>query len=111
MKRMSDIDSAVVGSQLASAETLSLLDTHLAAYDVVLTEHLVVEAAPEVVFAAAKGFDFLTTDAKVVTGLMTLRSLPGRLRGRPDVAPSTLDARDRRQRATWMGEPGRDAGP
>jgi hypothetical protein len=90
VKRMSDIDSAVVGSQIASAETLSLLDTYLAVYDVVLTEHLVVEASPEVVFAAAKGFDFLTTDAKVVTGLMTLRSLPGRLRGRSEVAPSTL---------------------
>ena len=96
MKRMSGIDIdmiAVVGSQIASAESLNRLDSYLAAYDVVLTEHLVVDAPPEVVFAAARGFDFLTTDAKVVTGLMTLRSLPSRLRGRPAVAPSTPDAR------------------
>jgi hypothetical protein len=87
---MSDIGNAVVDSDVPTADTLDLIDTHLPAYDVVLTEHLVVEASPEVVFAAAKGFDFLTTDAKVVTALMSLRTVPGRLRGRPAATPSTL---------------------
>jgi hypothetical protein len=87
---MSDINSATIDYEVPPLATLDLLDTCLPAYDVVLTEHVVVEAAPEVVFAAAKGFDFLTTDAKVVTALMTLRMVPGRLRGRPAAAPPTL---------------------
>lgn len=87
---MSRTDTAVRGVEVPSAKTLDLLDTHLPAYDVVLTEHLVVEEAPEVVFAAARAFDFLTTDAKAVTALMTLRTVPGRLRGRPAATPATL---------------------
>jgi hypothetical protein len=87
---MSDIDSTVVRSEASPSATLDLIDTYLPAYDVVLTEHRVVEAAPEVVFAAAKSFDFLTTDAKPVTALMTLRTLPGRLRGRTTATPKTL---------------------
>jgi hypothetical protein len=87
---MSDIDTRPVSHEVRPSGTLDLLDTHLPAYDVVLTEHLVVEAAPEVVFAAAKCFDFLTTDAKVVTALMTLRTLPARLRRRPTATPTTL---------------------
>jgi hypothetical protein len=87
---MNNIDSAVVGSQAPSTASLDLLDTHLPAYDVVLTEHRVVEAAPDVVFAAAKGFDFLTTDSVLVTALMALRMLPGRLRGRTTGTPPTL---------------------
>jgi hypothetical protein len=67
-----------------------LLDAQLPSYDVALTEHLVVEADPEVVFAAAKGFDFLTTDARLVTVLMTARGLPDRLRGRAVATPPTL---------------------
>jgi hypothetical protein len=86
----SDIDSAVVARDFSAAETLDLLDIHLPAYDVVLTEHLVVEAAPEIVFAAAKNFDFLTTRAPLVTALMTLRSVPSRLSARPVVTPPTL---------------------
>jgi hypothetical protein len=83
---MSDIDSTVVRNEAPP----TLLDVHLPAYDVVLTEHLVIAAAPDVVFAAAKGFDFLTTDAKAVTALMRLRTVPGRLRGRPAATPPTL---------------------
>ena len=86
----SDIDLSVVGSRVPAEETLDLLDIYLPAYDVALTEHLVVEAAPEVVFAAAKGFDFLTTDAKPVTALMTLRTVPSRLRGRPVATPERM---------------------
>jgi hypothetical protein len=89
-ERMSDIGTTVVDSEVPAADSRDLIDTYLPAYDVVLTEHLVVEAPPEVVFAAARGFDFLTTDAKVVTALMTLRTVPARLRGRPAATPPTL---------------------
>jgi hypothetical protein len=89
---MSDthIGLRVVGSEDPSGECLDLLDAHLRSYDVVLTEHLVVEASPEVVFAAVKNYDFLTTDAVLVTALMALRTVPGRLRGRSVATPSTL---------------------
>jgi hypothetical protein len=83
---MSNIDSTVVRNEALP----SLLDLHLPAYDVVLTEHVVIAAPPDVVFAAARSFDFLTTDAKAVTALMTLRTVPGRLRGRPAATPPTL---------------------
>jgi hypothetical protein len=106
------IDNTLVESGNTAAETPTLLDTHLPAYDVVLTEHVVVEAAPELVFAAAKGFDFLTTDAKLVTALMTLRTVPGRLRGRPAATPTTLMlATDASSLPGWvsLGEvPGRE---
>ena len=70
--------------------TATLLDRHLPAYDMVLTEHLVVDADTATVFAAARDFDFLTTRAPLVTGLMTLRAVPGRLRGHAPVAPERL---------------------
>jgi hypothetical protein len=109
---MDTIDSVAVGDVVPPLATLDLLDACLPVYDVALTEHVVVEAAPEVVFNAAKGFDFLTTDAKVVTVLMTVRMVPGRLRGRPATAPSTLRlATDAGSLPGWvnLGElPGRE---
>jgi hypothetical protein len=72
------------------AETLDLLDSQLPTYDVVLTEHLVVEADTALVFAAARGFDFMTTTSRLVTALMTARSVPSRLLGRPVVTPQKL---------------------
>jgi hypothetical protein len=87
---MTDTDATVVHSEISPSATPDLLDTHLPAYDVVLTEHVVVEAAPAAVFAGARSFDFLTTDAILVTALMTLRMVPGRLRGRPAATPPTL---------------------
>jgi hypothetical protein len=109
---MSNIDTTVVDTEIPRSRAPDLLDTHLSAYDVVLTEHLVVAAEPEVVFAAAKGFDFLTTDAKAVTALMTLRTVPGRLRGRPAATPPTLRlATDAAALPGWvnLGEiPGRE---
>jgi hypothetical protein len=87
---MSDIHIGLRGVDGLRAECLDLLDAHLASYDVVLTEHLVVEASPEVVFAAVKNYDFLTTDAMLVTALMALRTVPGRLRGRSVATPPTL---------------------
>ncbi|MET1060600.1 MAG: hypothetical protein ABWX84_13450 [Nocardioides sp.] len=67
-----------------------VLDAQLPVYDVVLTEHLIVDAEPQSVFVAAKEFDFLTVRAPLVTTLMTLRGLPARLRGRPDETPAEL---------------------
>jgi hypothetical protein len=67
-----------------------LIDERLPVYDVVLTEHLVVEAPPDVVFRTAKEFDFLTVRAPLVTALMTARTLPARLLGRPVETPAEL---------------------
>jgi hypothetical protein len=104
-------DSDVVVSD-SSAQTLDLLDMHLPAYDVVLTEHLVVEAEPGIVFAAAKNFDFLTTRAPLVTALMTLRSVPSRLSGHSvDTPPTLLLAKNPGALPGWvhLGEvPGRE---
>jgi hypothetical protein len=109
---MSVIATTPVAHNITQPRALDLLDTHLPAFDVVLTEHLVVEAAPEIVFAAVKGFDFLTTDASLVTALMTLRTVPGRLRGRPATTPSKLMlATDAGELPGWvnLGEtPGRE---
>jgi hypothetical protein len=108
----SDTDNALEGTGLSTTVTLDLLDVHLPAYDVVLTEHVVVEAVPEIVFAAAKNFGFLTTRAPLVTALMTLRSVPSRLSGRGAVTPPTLLlAKDSQALPGWvhLGEvPGRE---
>jgi hypothetical protein len=93
-------------------ERLSLLDVLLPAYDVVLTEQLVVEADTGVVFEAAKNFDFMTTRSPLVSALMTARSVPSRLLRRPTVTPQTLMlARDADVLPGWLllGEvPGRE---
>ena len=93
-------------------ETLDLLDAHLPAYDVVLTEHLVIDADTGTVFEAAKNFDFMTTRSLLVTALMTARSVPSRVLGRPDVTPLELMlARDSGALPGWvvLGEvPGRE---
>jgi hypothetical protein len=67
-----------------------VIDTRLSIYDVVLTEHLVVDAPPATVFRAAKDLDFLTIRAPLVTALMTARMLPAKLMGRSVEAPQAL---------------------
>ena len=93
-------------------ETLDLLDAHLPTYDVVLTEHLVVDADTVTVFEAAKNFDFMTTRSLLVTALMTARSVPSRVLRRPVVTPQSLMlARDPGALPGWqlLGEvPGRE---
>lgn len=80
----------------------ALIDAHLPVYDMALTEHLVVEAHVGRVFAAARDFDFLTTKAPLVTALMTLRALPGRLRGHAPAPPAQLHlARDTASLPGW----------
>ena len=109
---MDDMVTTLVSNETPPAEALDLLDAHLPTYDVVLTEHLVVEADTQVVFEAAKNFDFLTTRSPLVSLLMTARSVPGRLLGRPVIAPQSLMlARDPGALPGWLllGEvPGRE---
>jgi hypothetical protein len=109
---MSDIDTTTSTSTISSLRVQNLLDAQLPVYDVVLTEHLVIDAEPEVVFAATKNFDFLSTDARLVTALMKLRTVPSRLHGRPVSTPPTLFlARDPGVIPGWvvLGEvPGRE---
>jgi hypothetical protein len=104
--------TTLVSNGTRPAETLGLLDAHLPTYDVVLTEHLVIEADTEVVFEAAKNFDFMTTKSLLVTALMTARSVPSRVLGRPVVTPTELMlARDSGALPGWLvlGEvPGRE---
>jgi hypothetical protein len=87
---VNDIVTTLVSNEIPAAERLDLLDVHLPSYDVVLTEHLVVEADIAVVFEAAKNFDFMTTKSPLVTALMTARGVPSRLLGRPVVTPRAL---------------------
>jgi hypothetical protein len=82
--------TTTVSDNIPQVETLTLLDAHLPSYDVVLTEHVVIEAATDVVFEAAKSFDFMTTKSPLVTALMTARSVPSRLLGRPVLTPPSL---------------------
>jgi hypothetical protein len=87
---VNDTVATLVRNNIPQAETLDLLDEQLPSYDVVLTEHLVIDARPAVVFEAAKNFDFMTTRSPLVTALMTARGLPSRLLGRPHATPRTL---------------------
>jgi hypothetical protein len=111
-EQVNDSVTVLVGNSIAHADTSTLLDAQLPAYDVVLTEHLVIEADTTVVFEAAKNFDFITTRSPFVTVLMTARSVPSRLGGHPAAAPQTLMlARDPGALPGWLilGEvPGRE---
>ena len=107
-----DMVTTLVSRKVPPLETLDLLDAHLPAYDVVLTEHLVIDADTGTVFEAAKNFDFMTTRSLLVTALMTARSVPSRVLGRPVVTPLELMlARDSGALPGWLviGEvPGRE---
>jgi hypothetical protein len=109
---VNDMVSTLVSDETPPAESSFLLDAQLPTYDVVLTEHLVVEADPGTVFDAAKNFDFMTTRSPLVTTLMTARSLPSWVLGRPVVTPQALLlARDADALPGWLllGEvPGRE---
>ena len=86
---MTETETTATAAQ-AHIAARGLLDTHLPVYDVVITEHLVIDADPQVVFDAAKNFDFMRTDAALVTAMMTLRTIPSRLLGRTVDTPATL---------------------
>ncbi|MDX6301073.1 MAG: hypothetical protein QOF53_2287 [Nocardioidaceae bacterium] len=109
---MNDTVTTLVSNNIPPAKKGNLLDVQLPTYDVVLTEHLVIEADTDVVFQTAKNFDFMTTRSLLVTAVMTARSVPSRLLGRPVVTPrALLLARDPDVLPGWLflGEvPGRE---
>jgi hypothetical protein len=109
---MSDVTSTPVTHNNPAPAGQDLLNDQLPTYDVVLTEHLVVEAGSEAAFAAAKNFDFLTTRSALVTVLMTARTVPARILRRPVASPKTLMlGRDSGALPGWvlLGEvPGRE---
>jgi hypothetical protein len=88
MTTSSSISSSTTASPRGPVR--SILDAHLPVYDVVLTEHLVVEAEAAAVFDVAQNFDFLTVRSPLVTALMTARALPARLRGKGQETPKHL---------------------
>ena len=98
--------------EVPPAETRDLLDLHLPAYDVVLTEHITVDADPATVFEVAKDFDFMSTRSRLVTTLMTARALPSRVLRRPLATPQSLRlARDSGALPGWLvlgAVPGRE---
>jgi len=106
------VGTLVSSSAVSSVGSLGLLDALLPTYDVALTEHLVVDADTMTVFDAAKNFDFVTTRSFVVTAMMTARSAPSRMLGRPVATPPSLMlARDSGALPGWvvLGEvPGRE---
>ena len=61
------------------AASPSVLQEALPVYDMVLTEHRVVEADVDTLFATARDFDFMTVRSPLVTAMMTARALPSRL--------------------------------
>jgi len=95
-----------------AAGTTDLLDRHLAIYDVVITEHLVVDAGIDDTYRAAKDLDFLTVRSPLLTASMFARGLPARLRGHsPEVPPKLRLAGDSLALPGWLllGEvPGRE---
>jgi hypothetical protein len=72
------------------AASPSVLQEALPVYDMVLTEHRVVEAEVDTLFATARDFDFMTVRSPLVTAMMTARALPSRLRGKAPDAPTRL---------------------
>ena len=80
-------------------------------YDMVLTEHRVVEAEVDTLFATARDFDFLTVRSPLVTAMMTARALPSRLRGKATDAPTRLAPGLRTWGVAGLADPGSGSGP
>jgi len=58
-----------------------VLERILPAYDMVITEHLVVVAGTDTTYRAAKDLDFLTVRSPILAVSMFVRGLPARIRG------------------------------
>jgi hypothetical protein len=67
-----------------------LIDTYLPVYDVVITEHLVVEAGVPETFAAARDLDFMSVKSPLLSASFFVRGLPDRLKGHQVEAPPEL---------------------
>jgi hypothetical protein len=78
-------------SQSPSGELVGdLIDTYLPVYDVVITEHLVVEAGVPETFAAACDLDFMSVKSPLLSASFFVRGLPDRLKGHRVEAPPEL---------------------
>jgi hypothetical protein len=67
-----------------------IIDDQLPRYDVVIAEHLVVDADPHTTWQAARELDFISVHTPLLDLAMWARGLPARLRGRPAPAPKRL---------------------
>jgi hypothetical protein len=67
-----------------------LLERYLPLYDVVITEHLAIDADTETVYRAAEELDFVTVRSPLLTASMFVRGLPARLRGHASAPPTQL---------------------
>src|SRR4030081_2450035 len=66
---------------LLSAVAPDVLERQLPVYDMVITEHLVVDATNAATYRAAKELDFLTVRSPILAGAMFVRGFPARIRG------------------------------
>jgi hypothetical protein len=73
-----------------------IIDEYLPRYDVVLAEHLVVDADPVTTWHAARELDFMTVHRPLLDTAMWARGLPARLRGRtqPEIPRLRIAAGD-----------------
>lgn len=67
-----------------------LIDAYLPVFDVAVTEHLVIDADPDRVFAATRDLDFMTVRSPLLSAAFFVRGLPSRLPGRSTPAPEAL---------------------
>jgi hypothetical protein len=60
-----------------------IIDSVMPLYDVVIAEHLVVNADAATTYCAARGLDLLTVHTPLLDAAMWVRQVPSRLAGRP----------------------------
>jgi hypothetical protein len=60
-----------------------IIDSVMPLYDVVIAEHLVVNADAATTYCAARGLDLLTVHTLLLDAAMWVRQVPSRLAGRP----------------------------
>jgi hypothetical protein len=96
-----------------------IIDEYLPRYDVVLAEHIVVDADPVTTWHAARELDFTTVHTPLLDSAMWARGLPARLRGRPrpeiprlsiaagDSLPGWLSLGEREGHETALGAVGK----
>ncbi len=74
----------------AAVPTGRMIDRFLPVYDLVLTEHLVIEAGTGATYEAAVNLDFLKVRSPLLTAAMFVRAAPARLRGKLPPRPPEL---------------------
>ncbi|MBI3214096.1 MAG: hypothetical protein HYZ38_09770 [Mycobacterium sp.] len=67
-----------------------IIESAMPRYDVVLTDHIVVDADPGATLRAARSLDLLTVRSPVTTLSMWVRALPARLTGKAPPVPPRL---------------------